>query len=358
MPGGARRRGTVPGARAASAGADPAPRDSTEGSCASWPRSSTLAAPRRAVRCAAARRPSGEPTAAHAAEAPHAAQHVECAHRVEALGAARAAHRLLLELLGRAQRLVERGGDEVLEHLDVIGIDGVWVDLERLHAQVARDDDLDHAAAGGRLDGLGLELLLRLLLLGEHRLRLLEHLVEVGRLGHQVDSSSGGRTSASNSSTKRLTSSSSLSWGGAGPAARAASSRSSKASRNELPVTARMTRAIVSLLVGSSALRLKKPADSGQARVSSPSPTAAGRALWSAAASIGVSSLRLSITAGQSSASASWESSTPAEKLGSGAGASGSTTATAATAGAGSASVASSAETAAAASSARAPASS
>ena len=58
--------------------------------------------------------------------------------------------------------------------------------------------------------------------------------------------------------------------------------------------------------------------------------------------------------AGHSSASASGESSTPAEKLGSGAGASGSTTATAATAGAGSASVASSAETAAAACSARA----
>src|SRR5919112_5524478 len=235
MPGGARRRGTVPGARAPSAGGGPAPRDSAE-----------------------------------------AAEHVERAHGVEAAGVAGAAHRLLLELLGRAQRLVERGGDHVLEHLDVLGVDRVGVDRQRLYAHVAREHDPDHAAAGGRLDGLGLELLLRLLLLGEHRLGLLEHLVEVGRLGHQVDSSSGGRTSASNSSTKRLTSSSSVSWGAGGPAASATSSRSSNARRSELPVTARITRAIVSLLVGSSALRLKKPADSGQASVSSPSSTPAG----------------------------------------------------------------------------------
>jgi hypothetical protein len=119
-----------------------------------------------------------------------------------------------------------------------------------------------------------------------------------------------------------------------------------------VPVTARIARTIVSLLAGSSALRFKKPADSGQAIVSSLSSTEEGCALWSTAARCGASSCRLSSTAGHSSANASGESSTLAAKLGSGAGASGSTTATAATAGAGSPSVASSAETAVAASSA------
>ena len=53
-------------------------------------------------------------------------------------------------------------------------------------------DDLDHAAAGAGLDALGLERLLGLLLRGEHRLRLGEHLLEVGRLRHQVCSSGSG----------------------------------------------------------------------------------------------------------------------------------------------------------------------
>ena len=96
-----------------------------------------------------------------------------------------------------------------------------------LQAHVARHRDLDHPAAGRRLDLLLLEFLLRLLLLREHRLRLGEHLLKVGRLGHQVCSSgSGGSSSASNSSMNRCTRSSSDSFGAAAAVAAIAGSGS------------------------------------------------------------------------------------------------------------------------------------
>ena len=118
------------------------------------------------------------------------------------------AGRLALEVHRLAHRLVDRGHDHVLEHLDVLGIDGVGVDLERLELEVAAHHDLDHAAARGRLDLLVLELLLRGGHVGLHLLRLLEQGVEVRGLGHQ-DSSSAGSSSASNSRMKVSMSSSS-----------------------------------------------------------------------------------------------------------------------------------------------------
>src|SRR5207248_7222418 len=63
-------------------------------------------------------------------------------------------------LLRRPDRLVDRGHDHVLEHLDVLGIDGVGVDLDLADLEPAGDLDLHHAAAGAGLDDLGLELLL------------------------------------------------------------------------------------------------------------------------------------------------------------------------------------------------------
>src|SRR5215218_7872700 len=175
-----------------------------------------LLAPRGAVGLAAARQ-----AAERAAEAAEAAERVE---RRRWVHAARAGQ-LALQLRRLAQRLVDRGHDHVLEHLDVLGVDGVGVDRERLELEVAAHRDLDHAAAGGRLDELVLELLLRGHHLFLHLLRLLQQGSDVGRLGHH-DSSSAGSSSASNSRMKASTSSSSESAGAVWCSAVASSSAS------------------------------------------------------------------------------------------------------------------------------------
>src|SRR3954452_10455838 len=108
------------------------------------------------------------------------AEALERLHRIEAARPRRRLHRLLLQLDGLAQRLVGRGQDEVLEHLDVLRIDGVGVDRQRLELEVAGHDDLDHAAAGRGLDLLLLERFLGLLLGGHDLLGLLEHVLDVG----------------------------------------------------------------------------------------------------------------------------------------------------------------------------------
>ena len=97
-------------------------------------------------------------------------------------------------------------------------------------------------------------------------------------------------------------------------------------------MTARIARPISSRLGGSSALRRERPAVSAQASVSSPSPSAVGRATLRCSASSGRSPWIDSMTAGHSSANPS-RSRPTAATIGSAPGASGSITATAATAG-------------------------
>ena len=206
------------------------------------------------------RPPPPPPSAAEAAEA---AEHVHRRRRVHAAGAGR----LALQLHRLAQRLVDRGHHHVLQHLDVVGVDRVGVDRERLELEVAAHRDLHHAAAGRGLDDLVLQLLLggeHLLL---HLLRLLQQGSEVGRLGHH-DSSSAGSSSASNSRMKASTSSSSDSSGGARGARLRRPARRRR--RSDVPVTLRIAVAICSRQVGSSALRLENSADSAQLSVSSP----------------------------------------------------------------------------------------
>src|SRR3954453_14272044 len=237
---------------------------------------SLLRSARGAVRRAARERAARGPAAAHPAHAAHSAEaeRLERAHRVEPAPRLGAPELALLELLALPQRLVARVDDQVLEHLDVLGVVRVGVDRELLQAHVAREDDLDHPAARRRVDRLLLEFLLRLLLLREHRLRFGEHLLKVGRLGHQVCSSgSGGSSSASNSSMNRCTRSSSVSFGALGAVAVSVgigslSERSSYASRSEDPVTDRIALTSSSLFAGSSALRLRKDEVSGHASVS------------------------------------------------------------------------------------------
>ncbi len=62
------------------------------------------------------------------------------------------AHLLLGELARCAQGVVDRGDDEVLEHLDVVRIDGRRVDGHADQFLLAGDRGLDHAAAGRTVD--------------------------------------------------------------------------------------------------------------------------------------------------------------------------------------------------------------
>ena len=93
------------------------------------------------------------------------------------------AHLLVGRLVHAAHGLVDGSHDHVLEHLDVLGIERLGVDLERGDLHLAVDGDLDHAAAGRGVDrGLG-EVVLhgRELLL--HLARLLHHLLACSSSG-------------------------------------------------------------------------------------------------------------------------------------------------------------------------------
>src|SRR4051794_5982529 len=211
---------------------------------------------------------ASEPSAAAEAE------RVERGHRVE-VAAAGALHGLGLEVDGLAQRLVDRGEHHVGKQLDVLGVDRGGLDVQRLEAQVARDDGLDHAAAGRRLDALLLERLLRLLLRGHHLLGLLEHLLDVGRLGHQLSVSSGMTSSASKSARRRASSSSSPRCSSAPPFS---SSRVSNVSRGVTPVSWWKASASSVRLAASSALRRWKLLSAANATVTSRPSQATGRA--------------------------------------------------------------------------------
>ena len=83
------------------------------------------------------------------------------------------------QLLRLLERLVEGGDHQILERLDVVRIDGVGVDRDRLDLLMAGHDDGDHAATDARLDGLGAELFLDL---GEASLHLLHLLAQIARV--------------------------------------------------------------------------------------------------------------------------------------------------------------------------------
>src|SRR3954471_4341480 len=106
------------------------------------------------------------------------------AERAQVHAAREPAELRLLELLGGAHALVDRGEDHVLQQLGIVGVDRVGRDRDRLDHEVAGHLDLDHPAARGGLDLLVLELLLRLEHVLLHLLDLLHHLLHVRGLGH------------------------------------------------------------------------------------------------------------------------------------------------------------------------------
>src|SRR5262245_6767836 len=73
-------------------------------------------------------------------------------------------------------RIVQRGDDQVLQHLDIVFGHDLRIDLQRLHLLGAVDDHGDHAAAGVAFDAQVGHLFLQALL---HLLRLLHHLLNV-----------------------------------------------------------------------------------------------------------------------------------------------------------------------------------
>src|SRR6185503_9600899 len=85
------------------------------------------------------------------------------------------AHLLLRQAAGRVERLVDRGGDEVLEHLDVIGVDRRGVDRHRDERLLPGGNRADDPAARGTFDlglaELGLDSLHLLLHLRRHALQ-------------------------------------------------------------------------------------------------------------------------------------------------------------------------------------------
>jgi len=89
--------------------------------------------------------------------------------------------RSALLLTDLSYRIVERRQDEVLQHLDVVGVDRGWCDGHRLEVEATCDLDLYGAAASLTFVDLRLSLLLGSHELLAHLLRLLEQRIHVQR---------------------------------------------------------------------------------------------------------------------------------------------------------------------------------
>src|SRR5262245_30873715 len=81
-------------------------------------------------------------------------------HARDAEPAGHGRHLLLGDAPGVAERVVDGGDDQVLEHLDISRVDRVGIDRHRDQLLLARDDRGDDAAAGRAVDRHGLELAL------------------------------------------------------------------------------------------------------------------------------------------------------------------------------------------------------
>src|SRR5690606_12626668 len=100
---------------------------------------------------------------------------LESLRKLEAAGQRR--ELLLDRALGLAGRVVERRGDEILEHVLVVA-DQVRLDLDAAHLVLARHAHLDHAAARLAFDLGRCKLLLSLLDIGLHLLSLSHQLAQ------------------------------------------------------------------------------------------------------------------------------------------------------------------------------------
>src|SRR5512134_2981838 len=123
-------------------------------------------------------------------------------------------HLLRHRLVSLPVRVVERGQNEVLKHLDVILRDRLWIDLDRVHLLGAVHDDGDHAPARRRFDPQLGHLLLHAFL---HLLGLLHHALDVhGVILSRKRSTASWKVAAGSyiSSTSRISAAktSSIAW--------------------------------------------------------------------------------------------------------------------------------------------------
>src|SRR5579883_2242821 len=94
--------------------------------------------------------------------------------------------------------VAEGGEDEILEHLDLVGVDQRLVDLDLAQIALAVERHLHHAAARGAGHLRLIEARLHLRHLGLHFLRLLHHLAEIlhGKSSPSLGSSTASAVSA------------------------------------------------------------------------------------------------------------------------------------------------------------------
>src|SRR5207244_4748455 len=94
------------------------------------------------------------------------------------------------ELLGFGERVRRRGPNEILERLDVLGVDRVLLYAHRLALLRPGHDDHNGASAGRPLDRRGRQLILRL---GHVGLHLLGELLDVAKILHSISMMRPGR---------------------------------------------------------------------------------------------------------------------------------------------------------------------
>src|SRR5690349_5163062 len=188
------------------------------------------------------------------------------------------AHLALHHLLRLAQRLVGGGQHQVLEHLRVLGVDDLAVDLDRHDLLFAVGHHRDHAAARGGLHRLLGRLRLQLLHLGLELLRLLH---DVAEAFHAFSPSSGvrGRT-ATTSPWNALSAACTAGWFRAPPPPGDAPPLGSSSNRRAA-ATWRCTASLISSLLPRSFSISRWNPLACSARVSTPSSTRSGVACCS-----------------------------------------------------------------------------
>src|SRR4029079_2761335 len=77
-------------------------------------------------------------------------------HPRDAQAAGHGRHLLFGEVASRSQRVFDRGDDQVLEHLDIFGVDDRWVDGDADQLLLAGDGRTDDAATSRAVDLRGL----------------------------------------------------------------------------------------------------------------------------------------------------------------------------------------------------------
>src|SRR6185295_8275010 len=187
------------------------------------------------------------------------------------------AHLALHHLLRLAQRLVAGREHEILEHLRVLGVDDLAVDLDGHDLLLAVRHHRDHAPARGGLHRFLSRLRLELLHLGLELLRLLH---DVAEAFHGFSPSSGlrGRT-ATTSPGNALSAACTAGWFRAPPPALATPPLASSSNRRA-DATWRCTASLIrSLLPRSFSISRWKPL-AWSASVSTPSSTRSGVACW------------------------------------------------------------------------------